>query len=314
MDFVYQPKPHPMLMRVWGIPIRIHRWLLILMGIIAVMAGSQTGGFSGQAMLGTAIALGILFSAVLLHEMGHAWAAQRHGIEVVDITLWPLGGMAVMRNMPEDPQVEMRVAAAGPLVNVAIGGICLLAWVGWQGSLDWQALRSTQVTGGSAFLSFTALCHLMLGLFNLLPAFPMDGGKILRSALVGPRTWLQATEVAVRIGRWLAWGMIVAAFVYGEWALAIIGVYLLLSGTKELWSTRVRHPMDSQGPIGRWFEAMQEQARQAQGHPGQAPDPESSQGFSGNEATGDGLANAKGSPGFSDEDIRELERRKDRIR
>lgn len=303
MEFAYQPKPQPMLMRIWGIPIRVHRWLLILLALISVMAGSQAGGFSGEAMLGTAVALAILFTAVLLHEMGHAFAARRHGVEVVDITLWPLGGMAVMRNMPEDPHVEMRVAAAGPLVNIAIGGLCLLAWLGLQGNLDWGALRSTQVTGGSAFLSFTALCHLMLGLFNLLPAFPMDGGKILRSALVGKRTWLQATEVAVRVGRWLAWGMIAAAIVYGEWALGIIAVYLFLSGTRELWSTRMRHgnPM-----AGLW-----EEMRRRGGAPHEAQTP------SGEETTAsESLTEKPGqsSEGFTEEQIRAMESHKGPIR
>ncbi len=303
MEFAAPPRPHPMLMRVWGIPVRIHRWLLILMGVISVLAGSQTGGFSGPAMFGTAAALAILFTAVLLHEMGHAWAAQRHGVEVVDITLWPLGGMAVLRRMPEDPQVEMRIAMAGPLVNIAIGGLCLLAWLGAHGSFEWDALRVTQVTGWKEFLSFTALCHLMLGLFNLLPAFPMDGGKILRSALVGRRNWLQATEVAVRVGRWLAWGMILTAFVYGEWALAIIAVYLLLSGTKELWTTRVRHG----NPMAQMWEAMRSRGGFPADGPEQPGDPTWEQ------ASADTTV-GRSSDGFSDEEIEAMESHKGPIR
>ncbi|HRV82242.1 MAG TPA: site-2 protease family protein, partial [Planctomycetota bacterium] len=247
MQFVYPSPPQPILLRVQGIPVRIHRWLLALMIFISLMAGRQPQGYSFEAVVGTALALLVLFLAVLMHEIGHALVARRMGVEVVDITLWPLGGMAVLRNMPEDPQIEMRIALAGPLVNLAIGGTCLLIWVGLQGELRWASLLHTEVRNLGGFLSFSAVCHLMLGIFNLLPAFPMDGGKMLRSGLAHSRSWLAATETAVRVGRWIAWILLALGIAQRELALVLIAVYLLVAGTKELWSTRLRHLSEAAG-------------------------------------------------------------------
>ena len=269
------------------------------MVFISVMAGSQTTGFSMPSVVGTALALGVLFLAVLIHELGHAWVARRMDVEVVAITLWPLGGMAMMRNMPEDPRVEMRIAAAGPLINLAVGGAAALLWALLQGptggSFDWESVRVTQVHDFSGFLLFTAICHLMLGAFNLLPAFPMDGGKILRSALARRRDWLPATESAVRVGRWLAWAMVLAGFVYGEWALMLIAVYLLLSGTKELWVTRLRHA----NPLAEAWQAAS----------GGAPPPQDSPWNEAEEPTP-----GESHSGFSEEDIRRMEAQKGSLR
>ena len=280
-----------MLMRFQGIPVRVHRWLLYLMVLFSFLAGRQPDGFSMAAVLGTASALLVLFAAVLLHELGHAFAARRLGVEVSDITLWPLGGMAVMRNMPEDPHVEMRIAFAGPLVNLAIGGFCLILWTGLQGELNWRAMLHTDVRNWGGFLSFTAVCHLMLGLFNLLPAFPMDGGKILRSILALRSDWLPATETAVRIGRSLAWVMVIAAFVYGVWSLLLIAIYLFLAGSRELWVTRMRHMIPGAGPMSDFLRNM--------GQPGgQDPDEPQEPGTPlGPASTG----------GFSEEDIERME-------
>ncbi|MFT5197427.1 MAG: Zn-dependent protease [Planctomycetota bacterium] len=236
------PNRNILLFQFQGIPIRVHRLLLILMGFMVLMAGSTTpDGSAGANMLSTGLALCLLFLTVLLHEMGHALVAKRLGVEVLEITLWPLGGMAMLRNMPEDAQVEGRIAAAGPLANLVLGALCLVLWIPLEGGFRTEALFSTRVDSLASALSFSALCHLSLGLFNLIPAFPMDGGKILRSHLAKTRDWLPATEAAAKIGRSMAWLMFFASIAFAEWGLFFISLYLFFAGSRELWSTRLKH-------------------------------------------------------------------------
>jgi Zn-dependent protease len=136
-----------------------------------------------------------LFGCVVLHELGHALMARRYGIATVDITLYPIGGVARLTRMPRAPGAELMIALAGPAVNFAIVAVlvCLLA-IGLPGP--------ESLLGG--FFVFLVLMNLVLGLFNLIPAFPMDGGRVLRALLSRWLGRVRATSVAATIGRALA--------------------------------------------------------------------------------------------------------------
>ncbi|MFO0888978.1 MAG: site-2 protease family protein [Isosphaeraceae bacterium] len=171
--------------RVAGIDVFLHpTFLLVLL----------PGLFGGGPSLPLLIAL---FGCVVLHELGHALMARRFGIETVNITLYPIGGVARLTRMPRAPGAELLIALAGPAVNFAIAAA--LIGLGFAGLADFGT-----ESGLGGFLGGLLVVNLMLGLFNLIPAFPMDGGRILRAVLSG---WLgrgRATSVAATIGRTLA--------------------------------------------------------------------------------------------------------------
>jgi Zn-dependent protease len=138
-----------------------------------------------------------LFACVLLHELGHALMARRFGIETVDITLYPIGGVARLQRMPRAPGAELLIALAGPAVNFAI--VVILMGLG---TLGLGGAEAGPWLGG--FIEDLMFLNLGLGLFNLVPAFPMDGGRVLRALLSGWMGRAQATSIAATIGRTLA--------------------------------------------------------------------------------------------------------------
>src|SRR5262249_7240342 len=138
-----------------------------------------------------------LFGIVLLHEMAHSVVAMRFGLRVVDITLWPLGGMARMAEIPESSRIEGWIAIAGPALNFVLAAIALPFCL-WSQVSDAAGPR-LQLWAYALFVS-----NLMMGAFNLLPAFPMDGGRILRAFLGRKGDWVLATERAVNVGRAVA--------------------------------------------------------------------------------------------------------------
>jgi Zn-dependent protease len=210
---------------VFGITLRLHVLLLIVFGILIVRNESP-------------LVFGILFGCVLLHELGHSLVAMAFGIRVVDITLWPLGGMARMSQIPESTHIEALIAIAGPAVNF------LLALLGLLASGSWHYPPSD-------LFQWFSLVNLSMGLFNLLPAFPMDGGRILRALLGWRGDWLKATERAVWIGRWFAISLCLLGFGLlllgdpGPLTLVLVGIFIWWSGNAELASVRARHALSS---------------------------------------------------------------------
>jgi len=174
------------------------------------------------------LAFFMLFGVVFLHELGHSLTAQAFGIRVLDITFWPLGGMARMAELPEKPKVEGLVAIAGPAVNGVLftGALGLHMLLGAYPKLD-------------SLPGYFLYINLAMGLFNLIPAFPMDGGRILRAWLARKREWVRATEIAVRVGRVFAFLMVLAGFY--SFILALIGMWVWWMGTRELWFVRMKH-------------------------------------------------------------------------
>jgi Zn-dependent protease/predicted transcriptional regulator len=183
---------------VAGIGVYMHITFLILIGWIALIHWIQ-GQSLIVALLGVAFILA-LFGCVLLHELGHALAAKKYGIKTRDITLLPIGGVARLERMPDVPIQELWVALAGPAVNVVIAAV-LFFWLRFTDGL--VPLSQLSVTGGS-FVERLMVVNIFLVLFNMIPAFPMDGGRVLRALLAMWMEYTKATQVAASLGQGIA--------------------------------------------------------------------------------------------------------------
>lgn len=223
--------------RLFGITVRVHWMWLVLVLLLPTLVDGQPLA----ALLGFLVLWGI----VLLHELGHSWMAHRFGIRTLDITLWPLGGMARMDHIPEKPKVEFWIAIAGPLVNfalAAVAGVILLIAVLAGATASLEELSWSPLSLAWAFV----FVNLVMGVFNLLPAFPMDGGRVLRSFLALFTDWLRATSLAVFVGRMFAFAMIAVGVLglFLEWQqtlwFPLLGVFIWLAGARELLSVRLR--------------------------------------------------------------------------
>lgn len=211
---------------VAGIGIFVHSTFFILVGWIAlsywyaernVMALIEGVGF-----------ILALFGCVVLHELGHALAGQRYNIATRDITLLPIGGVARLERMPEDPKQELIVAIAGPLVNVVIAASL---WFGLKVSGNLVPLETASATGGS-FLTRLMYVNIALVVFNLLPAFPMDGGRVLRALLATRMDYAQATQTAASVGQVMA---LMFGFVglFSNPFLVFIALFVWIGATQE---------------------------------------------------------------------------------
>jgi Zn-dependent protease/CBS domain-containing protein len=182
------------IVRIAGIQLRIHITFLLLIGWLAIGYYAEGGS---AAAAGRVFFILLLFLCVVLHEFGHALAAKAFGINTPDITLLPIGGVARLERMPEEPKQELIIAAAGPAVNVVIAlGIWLV--IGWGPAAD------PGVFEGPNLLMKLLQINVWLVLFNMLPAFPMDGGRILRALLATRMSYARATQTAATVGQGFA--------------------------------------------------------------------------------------------------------------
>lgn len=215
-----------------GTSIRVHYTFLLLLAWLGTVFWLQSGPV---AALDGLLFVVLLFACVVLHEFGHVVAARRYGIHTRDITLLPIGGVASLERMPEKPAQEIAVALAGPAVNFAIAGILMLVF-GAQLNLS-----APQVSAdfGSNLASRLATVNLALAIFNLIPAFPMDGGRVLRALLGFAMNYQTATQVAARVGQGLA---IALGFLglFGNPLLVLIAVFIFLAAGAEAYSVSVR--------------------------------------------------------------------------
>jgi Zn-dependent protease/CBS domain-containing protein len=208
-----------------GTEIRIHVTFLLFLIWLAAIFYRQGG--ADAAWQGTTFIV-LLFLCVLLHEFGHVYAARRYGVQTRDVTLWPFGGIASLERMPDKPYQELIVALAGPAVNVVIAAV-LLIYLG--ATLDPENLTQFDNPAVS-MLAKVAGANIVLVLFNMIPAFPMDGGRVLRALLAMRRGNARATEVAASIGQGFAVLFGVLGIFYNP-MLIIIAVFIFLAASGE---------------------------------------------------------------------------------
>jgi Zn-dependent protease len=183
--------------KVAGIPIRVHAtFILFLVFIFLALARGQSPAKAAETV-GFFLAL---FGCIVLHELGHAVTARRYGVRTRDITLLPIGGVARLERIPDKPAQEIAVALAGPAVNIAIAAVLLAAFAGTGALRVFQDPAALQ----SSFFARLLAYNVFLAVFNLIPAFPMDGGRVLRALLATRLDYMRATQIAANVGQGIA--------------------------------------------------------------------------------------------------------------
>jgi len=209
---------------LFGVPVRLHfTFLLLFVFLIFFSVETEQSGAS------SVLYIAALFASVLLHELGHAVVARRYGIRTLEIVMFPIGGLARLERSPKARE-ELWIALAGPAVNLVIAG-GLFAYFAVRGApVPFDIL--TKGTDAN-LLQRIAAGNLVLALFNLLPAFPMDGGRVLRSILALSRSEDQATQLAARAGRWLSVAMGLYGLLSHEYMLIFIAFFVYVGASQE---------------------------------------------------------------------------------
>lgn len=232
------------LFHVKGVPIRAHWTLLLILPYLAVVfsaqfervahvAGIAPGSLRGPPLLWGALLALALFASVAVHELAHTLVAMARGGRVRDITLMLLGGVSHFEQMPERPRTEALVSAAGPVTSLAIAGLLFVAlWAVGYGSPD---LRLG--------VFYVAYLNLLLGAFNLLPAFPMDGGRVLRAVLAARLTRRRATDIAATIGVTVAVLLGIVGLIGGSFLLVLIAIFVFFGAQLEARGERVKEAL-----------------------------------------------------------------------
>jgi Zn-dependent protease len=222
--------------RFAGIDVYVHATFLILIGWVGYDYWSKFQDWS-RVFIGILFILA-LFVCVVLHEYGHALTARKYGIKTRDITLYPIGGVARLERLPDRPIEELWVALAGPAVNIVIAGILFLYLV-LTNSLS--PFTSMSLAGGS-FVERLMTVNVFLAVFNLIPAFPMDGGRVLRALLALKLEYVQATQIAATIGQGIA---LLFGFIglFTNSFLLFIALFVWIGAGQEASMVQVRHSL-----------------------------------------------------------------------
>ncbi|WP_176274167.1 site-2 protease family protein [Altererythrobacter lutimaris] len=219
---------------VKGTAIRLH-WTFILLLAVITTAAMLSDGILAAGQVGLLVCL--IFGCVLLHEFGHITIARQFGIETPEVVLLPIGGLAKLRRIPTDPKQELAIAVAGPAVNFVLFGLLLLVLGRWP---EWSVFGDIS-QGRIHYVEQLAIFNLVVGLFNLLPAFPMDGGRILRASLALAMPHHAATRIAARIGQGLAIFFGLFGVLGGNIILVAISVFIFLAASSEAMLDRMRN-------------------------------------------------------------------------
>lgn len=220
--------------RIAGIPVFIH-WTFALLLVYLWWVFSHRSD-SVLETFGSILLVLLLFGCVLLHELGHALAARRYGIATDSITMLPIGGLARLQSMPKEPGKEIVVALAGPAVNVVIAIVAALLFFVVSGGqmLVSDLMWSDTITGG---LMWLVVANLFLVIFNLLPAFPMDGGRVLRALLAISMPYPDATRWAARVGQAMAVVFVLVGMLSSgsgnSWVLFFIALFVFIGAEAE---------------------------------------------------------------------------------
>lgn len=205
---------------IWGIPLELHySFLLLMLAIYLVAILNLIPGID----VVVAILITLLFVTVVFHELTHSYVALRYGVEIERIILFPIGGVASMKELPQDPHQELRIALAGPMSNLILAALLYPIYLFFTSSLS-PSLN---------FLLYNFfLLNLILGAFNLLPAFPMDGGRVLRAFLAERMNFIKATELAASIGKQLAIIMALIGIFFNPF-LIFIAIFVYMGADQE---------------------------------------------------------------------------------
>jgi Zn-dependent protease/CBS domain-containing protein len=217
-------QPRPGGVRLMGVPIRLHFTFVILLIFIATL-----GIRGGESAIFNAIYISALFASVLLHELGHAGVAKRYGIRTLEITMYPIGGLARLERSPK-PREELWIALAGPAVNVLIA-TALFAYLGYMRAEINPNMMATP--SDTNLLARIGLGNLVLAAFNMIPAYPMDGGRVLRALLARWQPEERATRMAAAAGRALAILIGLYGLLSMQFMLVFIAFFVYLGASQE---------------------------------------------------------------------------------
>jgi Zn-dependent protease/CBS domain-containing protein len=210
----------------WGIPIELHLTFILLIAAVFILSYPQFYAF---------FLVLFLFVFVVFHELAHSVIARHYGIKVRKIILYPIGGVSEIEEIPENPSVEWRMAIAGPLTSLLTGAVLL----GISMLISPQIISTVaSLTATGNFLFDLAILNLLLGAFNLIPAFPMDGGRVFRALLAERMKFSDATRYAVYLGRIFGIAMVIAGFIFPSYFLLIlVGVFVYIGASEEAEQT-----------------------------------------------------------------------------
>lgn len=226
-----QQPPQVRGVKLFGVPVRLHFTFVLL--VLFLVAFEARDGWSGIANVAFVLAM---FASVVLHELGHATMARKYGIRTVDIVLYPIGGVARLEKMPR-PAEELWVALAGPAVNVVIACAIFAALVAMKVPLDVKAVGSPE---NANLLLRIGFGNLILAAFNMIPAFPMDGGRVLRAFMARYTAEDVATRRAATAGRFLAILIGLAGLLSGQFMLMFVALFVYLGASQETAVTESR--------------------------------------------------------------------------
>lgn len=235
--------------RIWGIDIQVHWSFVLILFYGAFLFSRNASNVLTGAIYGVIVIL-LLFVCVVLHEFGHAVTARYFGISVPHITLLPIGGVAQLERMPRKPMQEFLIAIAGPAVNFVLAALLLpvallVVSMSMRAGTIWMIvpalMRAAQSMSLAGLLLTLAGTNLLLGIFNLLPAFPMDGGRILRALLALRLQYIPATRIAVLVGRGMAILFAIWGIFGGDIFLLLIAFFVYVGGRGELEAVQSRY-------------------------------------------------------------------------
>jgi len=238
--------------KIFGIPIKIHFTFLIILALFV-----WTFAFDNVTLFGFTIGYGLLpiddiskiilgvvlailfFTGVLLHELGHSYLTQKYGFKINGITMFIFGGISEAEEIPRDPKMELRIAAIGPVISVLSGFLFyfLFLFINFIGNTLY--LQMISITLGTL-----AFYNIFLGLFNLIPAFPIDGGRVLRSVLAKRMDYIKATKTASNIGKGFAIAMAVFGIFYNIW-FVLIAVFVYIGASSEEKTSEISMALDN---------------------------------------------------------------------
>jgi Zn-dependent protease/CBS domain-containing protein len=222
--------------RFSGIDVRVH-WTFFLLLAFFAFIGYQASGSAFGALTSTLVIV-VLFLCVLLHEFGHSLVAQRLGLEIHSITLLPLGGVSNLESLPEKPSDEVKITLAGPLVNVVLAPIFFGVGILLGAVPRMPADLFTGIGSVGQFFFYLGYLNVVLALFNLLPAFPLDGGRILRALLAIRLGAVRATDISSAVGQLFAAAFFLIGLLGGNFLLALVAVFIYFGATGEAQMVR----------------------------------------------------------------------------